>query len=126
MAHILVVESDAAVREAVAGCLTRAGHTVTESADGQQAIDLLMHTHVDLIVTAVILDGVDGTQILSWLETQTDHPPVVAMSQGNPQLPTDMALLLARTYGAATLPKPVDNFQLLDLVETLLGSRTKG
>lgn len=120
MPDILVIESDEAVCVSVARCLERAGHTVTTCPDGQKAMDLLLHTRFDLIVTAIILDGVDGVQVLSWLEAQPDRPPVIAMSQGNDQLPAEMALLLGRTYGATTMPKPVDNFTLLDLVETAL------
>lgn len=120
MAKILIIEDKKGIRRALAALLTNLNHEVTEAEDGQDAIDLLRQTRFDLILTEVLLQSVDATEVMAWLETQPDRPPVIAMSGGNSQIPAEMALLLAKTQANATIEKPIDEARLLRLVESLL------
>jgi two-component system response regulator HydG len=48
------------------------------------------------------------------------RPPVLAISGGGSQMPSDQALILAKTKADAVLSKPFDNAELLGTVERLL------
>lgn len=120
MANILIVEDKKGIRRAIASRLAQNGHAITEAEDGQDAIDHLRQTRFDLIITEVLLQNVDGTEVLAWLESQPEKTPVIAMSAGNSQIPAEMALLLAKTQANATLQKPIDEAELLRLVDMLL------
>lgn len=120
MAKVLIVEGDNHVRENLALGLEERGHEVTRVQDGQEAIDILGSHQFDLVVTAVLMERVDGIQLLSWLETRTDRPPVIAISAGHPDIPAHMALLLAKTYTRETLEKPINEEVFFALVEKLI------
>lgn len=57
---ILVAEDNPAVREFITRALTSAGHDVTATTDGQQALDRLNKATYDLLVTDIVMPNVDG------------------------------------------------------------------
>ncbi|HJV91254.1 MAG TPA: ATP-binding protein [Holophagaceae bacterium] len=59
---ILLVEDEDQVRAVARDCLTRAGYRVLEVKNGQEAITLLARAHspVDLLLTDVIMPGMNG------------------------------------------------------------------
>ncbi len=120
MAKILIVEGEDLVREKLTFGLEERGHEVTGAHDGQEAIDILGSHQFNLVVTAVLMERVDGIQLLSWLETRTDRPPVIAISSGHPDIPAHMSLLLAKTYTPETLEKPINEEAFFALVEKLI------
>ena len=117
MTDILVVEGERRVREAIASRLSELGYDVSEASDGQEAIDLISRMHFDVVITAVLMENVDGIQLLSWLENQAVRPRTIAMSAGHENIPREMALVLAKTHAHAAIEKPIDETLLLDLVE---------
>ena len=50
MARILVAEDDASANKLISAVLRRDNHEVLSAVDGQDALDVLDHEHVDLIV----------------------------------------------------------------------------
>jgi len=59
-AKILVAEDNPAVREFVSRALVSAGYRVVEAIDGQQALDILFHGPVDVLVADIVMPNVDG------------------------------------------------------------------
>jgi DNA-binding response OmpR family regulator len=74
---VLVVDDEPTVREVVAGYLRRDGHTVTEAADGTDAIDLVEREHFDLVVLDMMLPGVNGLDILRRIRQLGDMPVIM-------------------------------------------------
>ena len=60
MARILVAEDDASANKLISAVLRRDNHEVLSAVDGQDALDVLDHEHVDLIVSDVMMPRVDG------------------------------------------------------------------
>ncbi len=60
MSRILVAEDDGAVREFVVRALERQGHEVTSVADGSQALTELSLNRYDLLLTDIVMPGMDG------------------------------------------------------------------
>jgi two-component system, cell cycle response regulator CpdR len=63
MAHILLVEDDESLRKFLALALTRAGHEVVDFGDGQSAWELLKDATFDLLLTDIVMPGMDGIEL---------------------------------------------------------------
>jgi PAS domain S-box-containing protein len=75
---ILVVEDDASLRELTVKLLTDAGYRVLEAADAQTALETLLRVPViDLLLTDVIMPGMNGTQLLE--QARATHPNLLAL-----------------------------------------------
>ncbi len=78
---ILLVEDDSAVRDLTARILTAAGYRTLVAANGQEAMDLTRrHLTVDLLLTDVIMPGMNGRQVADQLAEIIPGLPVVFTS----------------------------------------------
>ena len=79
--RILLVEDDDQVRGAVLTQLRSLGYAVTEAAGGQAALDCLNRdASFDLILTDIIMPGVDGPQIAEAATERWPHMKALFMS----------------------------------------------
>ena len=62
--HLLLVEDEAPLREAVAERLADHGFVVVQAASGEQALDELAEFAFDVVVTDLRLPGIDGTRVI--------------------------------------------------------------
>lgn len=75
MAKVLIAEDEAGVREFVARALEIAGHDVTTAEDGLLALDALDGEEFDLLLTDIVMPGMDGIALAlkvadTWPETR--------------------------------------------------------
>ncbi len=61
---ILLVDDEIINLENVGHFLSRKGFTVTTAASGEKAIELLQHSHFDLVVTDFKMHDIDGVQVM--------------------------------------------------------------
>ena len=87
MARILIAEDDTAVREFVGRALTHGGHYVDTVEDGLEALDALSEQDYDLLITDIVMPGLDGIALA--LKVTKEKP--------------DMAILLMTGYAAERL-----------------------
>jgi len=80
MAHILIVEDDDLLRDALAAQLAQANHTVGTAADGQQARDLLEGTRFDAVILDLGLPKIDGMAVLQWIRQRVLALPVLILT----------------------------------------------
>lgn len=80
MARILVAEDEASVRDFVARALGAAGYDVLCAEDGVQAMAALARERFDLVLTDIVMPGLDGIALA--LRVAKDHPglPVLLMT----------------------------------------------
>jgi DNA-binding NtrC family response regulator len=123
MAHILVIDDDAAVRGSVRRLLERAGHTVFEAADGAAGIRLLSAESVALVLTDIYMPGQDGFATLRRLRREWPKVKVITMSGGTRAGPADLNADAAAMGAARTLSKPFDPEDLIDAVRSVLGEQ---
>ncbi len=62
--HVLIVEDEAPLREAVAEQLTDRGFTVSQAASGEEALDRLAEFAFDIVITDLRLPGLGGGEVL--------------------------------------------------------------
>lgn len=63
MARILLAEDDDSLRTFLAGALSKAGHDVTDFPDGDLALDAIMSANFDLLLTDIVMPGIDGVEL---------------------------------------------------------------
>ena len=82
MARILLAEDEESVRALVSRGLTQDGHTVTATADGAEALDVLVKSggQFDLLLTDIKMPIMDGIALA--LACARDYPslPIVLMT----------------------------------------------
>lgn len=117
---ILVVDDHPIMREVICEILEDAGHQVRFASDGHEALRKLSCAHFDLVVTDIVMPGMDGIQLIGELRHRHPEIRIVAMSGGSERFPTFDGLKTARRLGAdACLDKPFMADQLLEVVDQL-------
>ena len=76
-ARILVAEDDAAVRQFVSRALAHHGHIVDAVNDGLEALDALAAADYDLLISDIVMPGLDGIALA--LKVTKDHPRMAIM-----------------------------------------------
>lgn len=121
MARILVAEDEAAVRSFIARGLEHHGHAVKTVPDGLAAVAALAADRYDLLLTDIVMPGLDGIALA--LKASKDCP--------------DMKILLMTGYSAErqrahnlaalvhrVLPKPFTLDELVKAVDEELAGKT--
>ncbi len=80
-AHILIVDNIETNRDLLRRHVERQGHYVTEAGSGSEALKFIPTGAFDLILLDVLMPGINGYQVLSWLRTsEWQHLPVIMIS----------------------------------------------
>ncbi len=117
MAHILLVEDEDLLRESLVLALKGAGHSVTDVANGQKALQEFEKTPFDIVVTDVLMPVTDGLELTRLLRKTRQDVYIIAISGGGRTRNMDM-LGYAKSFGAdAILAKPFLPKDLLALIE---------
>ncbi len=117
---ILVVEDDAATREAMVTILQREGYRVLQAEDGQEAFNRLREEGpFDLILLDILLPALDGRRFLEWRQRDPTFAttPVLIVSGVGTEIPGWAASLGACGF----LAKPVEVADLLTEIRRCVG-----
>jgi two-component system response regulator FlrC len=110
---ILVVEDDAALREALVDTLELSGYTTQAAADGEQALAWLARGNPGLVLSDVQMPGMDGHALLRSLKARWPEVPVLLMTAYGQ---IDLAVQAMRDGAADYLPKPFEPDRLIAAV----------
>lgn len=115
---ILVIDDDPAAREFVVEVLEEAGYFAVPAPDGETAQRLLGLVRFDVVVSDVVMPGLDGLQLLARIRHEDPTSQVLLMSGQA----TGATALDAWGHGAAgLLAKPFSPDQLLGAVSEAVG-----
>ena len=70
--RVLVVDDEPHIRDVLRGYLTADGFAVDEAADGEEALDRLRESGIDLVLLDIMLPGIDGLEVLRRLRAFSD------------------------------------------------------
>jgi CheY-like chemotaxis protein len=114
--HILLVDDDADLLQAVRRMLDRQGHVVREAGNGVEALRLLGADRFDLVITDVVMPDMEGLELVRRIRRMTEPPRVLVMSGGGGG-DASQYLALAAQFGAdAVLQKPFSTQWLAEAI----------
>lgn len=79
-AKILVVDDEAFVRRTISRVLSSEGMSITEAADGPQAVRAVQEQRFDLVILDIVMDGMDGFQVINQFRNLGILTPVFILS----------------------------------------------
>ncbi len=68
--HVLIVEDDPPSRFLLKTTLAKMGHVVTETENGEEAWEVLLHCEVHLVISDWLMLGTDGLQLCRRIRTE--------------------------------------------------------
>ncbi len=80
MARILLAEDDKAVQSFVSRALAHRGHAVTAVDDGLQALEALDEAGFDLLITDIVMPGLDGIALALKVARDCPNLPILMMT----------------------------------------------
>ena len=118
--HLLLVEDEAALREAIGEQLTDRGYHVEQAATGEAALERLADFAFDIIITDLRLPGIDGSAVVdAAVERYPDIVAIVVTGYG-----TVKDAVEAIKRGAADfVSKPFQIDELLHVLDAALEQR---
>jgi CheY-like chemotaxis protein len=124
VAKILVVDDEPDARTVMFHSLRGAGHSVSEAADGEQALKKLKRTKFDLVLLDIMMPRLSGYDVLEKIRgmpSRADTPVVVVTAKHDPKG------VLREVEGGATdhIAKPFLPSELEVVVERVLSTRSE-
>jgi CheY-like chemotaxis protein len=121
-ATVLVVDDLEHIRSVLCRNLRSAGHMVLEAEDGAKALQMIRDRHgqVDLVITDVVMLGMNGTALADRLTAEFPHIAVVLMSAF---APPGLSRVGFRDAIIPVLQKPFRPSYLEEIVQTTLRRR---
>lgn len=80
MFHILVAEDDKNLRRLMAAYLEQSGYEVYHAEDGEAALSILDSTHIDLIISDIMMPNMDGYELIEELRNAGFTLPVLMVT----------------------------------------------
>lgn len=117
MFQILVVEDDAELRDLFCTVLNDDGYTAVPAEDGIAAFDVLDSTHIDLVISDIMMPRMDGYELTKALRSAGYEMPVLMITA------KDGIMDKREGFRAGTddyMVKPIDVHEMLWRVEALL------
>lgn len=119
---ILVADDDPYVLRALTQHLNNMGYETVSASDGDNAVQILSETDVDLIISDVVMPGMNGLQFCQYVKSnvKTSHIPFIFISVKD-QLPDK--LIGFQTGADDYITKPFELSELKVRIESLLTKR---
>lgn len=115
-AHVLVVDDEADIRGLLRELLERAGHRVSEAADGREGLRALYAAPPELVILDVSMPGLDGFATLERIRDLSDVPVLMLTARGQ-----ELEKVRGLKAGADDyVVKPFGKQELLARVQALL------
>ncbi|HDH99509.1 MAG TPA: response regulator [Firmicutes bacterium] len=117
MNHILVVDDEENMRNALTFLLEAEGYRVTTAESGRRALQKVLEEPVDLVITDIVMPDMDGLELIDELRRLALEVPVLVITAyGSERMKQE----LKRRGIAGYLSKPFEGEELLARVAALL------
>jgi len=120
MSRVLVVDDEAGIRGMLEVVLRRDGHEVLSASDGSEALAIIDQQSIDLLVTDLRMDGMDGLALLGALRERKSELFTIVMTAF---ADWDTAVQAMRMGAYNFVAKPFDNQALRTQVQRALDAR---
>ena len=117
MFRILVVEDDKNARRLMAAVLSRYGYEPVCAEDGEEALEILDHKHIDLVILDVMMPRMDGYEFTNTLRMAGNTLPILMVTARETQDDKKRGFIVgADDY----MVKPVDEEEMILRIAALL------
>ena len=116
MGNILIVEDDPNIRKLVRVNLAKRGYTVSEAEDSHKALALFQEIQVDLVLLDLVLPGLSGVDVCTWIRARSDVPIIVLSAR----LEEDLKVAALDAGADDYVTKPFGSEELLARVRAFL------
>ena len=124
MAHILVVDDDPLICEALELFLANDGHEVVTAYEGQSALESLERHPFDIAIVDLLMPIKEGFETIRDLRRSQPELCVIAMSGGSTIRATDFLAMATKLGAHKALPKPVEGQVLRNTIAGCLDPLT--
>ncbi len=108
--QVLVADDEPNLRRVLSAQLTRDGFDVLVAEDGEQALEMLQHHHVDVLVTDLKMPRMDGMTLLARMTAERPELPVVVIT-AHGTVDTAVEALKLGAFDYVTKPFDRDEFK---------------
>lgn len=116
MGNILIIEDDPSIRKLVRINLAKRGYNVIEAADSHQAIARFQEVLVDLVLLDLMLPGLSGVDVTSWIRKRSEVPIIILSAR----LEEDLKVAALDAGADDYVTKPFGSEELLARVRAFL------
>ena len=122
--HVLLIEDEPNITEAIRFLLTRAGLRVDTHADGADAVEVIRAASPDLVILDVMLPGKSGMEILRDLREieELHNMPILMLTARGQSRDREMA---ERAGVSRFMTKPFSNTEVLNAVRDLMAQASQ-
>ncbi|MBT3146540.1 sigma 54-interacting transcriptional regulator [Neptunomonas phycophila] len=119
LTRILLVDDDDSILSLLSMRLEASGYKVITARSGEEALRTLPTNPVDLIITDLLMDEMDGMTLFKYVQQKWPAVPVIIIT-AHGSIPEAVSATQQGIFGFLT--KPIDKVQLLDTVKAALVS----
>ena len=124
MAQVLIADDEEDLAAIWRKALELEGHDVTICHDGDKAARLIDAHHYDLVITDIVMPGKNGFLLTKFAAMTNNGTCVIAVSGKATRFEDlDTRRDVLREGAVKFMPKPVDVFELVDVVNQISGKR---
>ena len=78
--RILVIDDERVIRDGVERALVTEGHVVVKAADGLAGLEMLQSESFNIVLTDLMMPGMDGFAVLDWIRENQPHVQVIVIT----------------------------------------------
>ncbi len=118
---VLVVDDEAIARDNLAHIMAKDGYAVQTAANGVEALDKVRRFEIDLIITDLKMERMDGMQLLQEAKAASPSTEIMLVTGF---ATVDTAVKALKTGAVHYLSKPIEIAELREAVRGILAART--
>jgi PAS domain S-box-containing protein len=78
--RILIIDDEKVIREGVERALSKRGYDIAKAEDGDLGLALLKEQEFDIVLTDLMMPGLDGFAVLEWIRENQPHVQVIVIT----------------------------------------------
>jgi len=117
---VLIVDDEPLITKILAQSLLQADYTVYQSSSGQEALKVLENESIDVLITDIIMPGIDGIELANRVSKKYPDIRMIAITGVDD---TNNAIQFMKTGGVDFLSKPINLDKLNAIIHTALENR---
>jgi CheY-like chemotaxis protein len=118
--RILVIDDDDGVRDVIKLMLESGGYQVEAAASGYEGVELFRKGGADLVITDILMEGMDGVETIMELRLITPGVKIIAISGGDHVAPGYYLNVIKNFDTVHEMEKPIRREDLLFAVSNIL------